>query len=64
MKFNRRSLHLAGALRALAAILGAVILTGCALSAGGFRFSLLQDASVTLNTGARDGHLTDANGTQ
>lgn len=31
-------------------------LVGCAVSAGGFSFSLLQDASVTLNTGSRDGH--------
>jgi len=30
-------------------------LAGCAVSAGGFSFSLLQDASVTLNTGSRDG---------
>jgi len=32
---------------------------GCAVSAGGFHFSLLQDASVTLNTGSKDG---DPNG--
>jgi len=36
-------------------------LAGCAVSAGGFSFSLLQDASVTLNTGSRDGGLADAN---
>jgi len=40
----------------------ALALGGCAVSAGGFSFSLLQDASVTLNTGSRDGGLADANG--
>jgi len=37
-----------------------VLLAGCAVSAGGFSFCLLHDASVTLNTGAHDGH--DPNG--
>jgi len=32
---------------------------GCAVSAGGFSFSLLQNASVSLNTGSHDG---DPNG--
>jgi len=32
---------------------------GCAVSAGGFSLSFLQDASVTLNTGTHDG---DPNG--
>ncbi len=41
-------------MRALA--LGLLLaLAGCAVSAGGFRLSLLEDASVTLHTGARDG---------
>jgi len=62
VRFNRTPLYLGVRLRALVAILGAAILAGCAVSAGGFSFSLLQDASVTLNTGARDGHLVDANG--
>jgi len=62
VRFKARSLRLAVRLRALGAILGAAILAGCAVSAGGFSFSLLQDASVTLNTGARDGHDPNANG--
>ncbi len=37
------------------ALVIALGLAGCAVSAGGFSFSLLQDASVTLNTGSRDG---------
>jgi len=43
----------------LAVLLAALSLSGCAISAGGFSLSLLQDASVTLNTGSRDG---DPNG--
>jgi len=39
----------------------ALVVAGCAVSAGGFSFSLLQDASVTLNTGSRDGGGADAN---
>ncbi len=34
-------------------------LAGCAVTAGGFSLSFLQNASVTLNTGAHDG---DPNG--
>jgi len=36
-----------------------LMLAGCAVSAGGFSLSFLQDASVTLNTGTYDG---DPNG--
>jgi len=43
----------------LAVLLAAVSLAGCAVSAGGFSLSFLQDASVTLNTGTYDG---DPNG--
>jgi len=39
----------------------AIAVSGCAVSAGGFSLSFLQDASVTLNTGSRDGHDPNAN---
>jgi len=32
-----------------------IALLGCAVSAGGFSFSLLQNATVSLNTGTHDG---------
>ena len=36
-------------------------LAGCAISAGGFSLSMLQDASVTLHTGAHDGARAEPN---
>ncbi len=46
--------------RALLVVL--LALAGCAVSAGGFHLSMLQDASVTLHTGAHDGGRGDPNG--
>jgi len=36
-------------------ILALVALAGCGVTAGGFSLSVLQDASVTLNTGGHNG---------
>lgn len=41
--------------RAALVLLIGWLLTGCAVKAGGFSFSMLQNASVTLNTGEHDG---------
>jgi len=47
---------LARSLTRFAGVLGlASLLSGCAVSAGGFSFSLLQNASVSLHTGSHDG---------
>ncbi len=43
-----------GLIRALL-VATAIAVSGCAVSAGGFSLSFLQDASVTLNTGTHDG---------
>jgi len=48
-----RGARLSGAYRAF--VLVVLVLAGCAVSAGGFSLSFLQDASVTLNTGTHDG---------